>query len=208
MLHHSVCVGTYPKGDAAVDDPFMLIKEASMKVESSPRIKHKSNMAGSEVKHKGRLRPNAAEANGMEQLMTFSSASKPVSRCEGNLNEDLSRLAPKAAVISPHHGPARSAAAASPRSPRRSKGKKTPGQKSPQSPKARKKANLQLPTTSRSPPQHRQSEMSTTRNPIALSNRREMTRTKLNLLKTEKLQLLDETSRQFQQQVVHDYQED
>ena len=66
MLHHSVCVGTYPKGDAAVDDPFMLIKEASKKVESSPRIKHKSNMAGSEVKHKGRLRPNAAEANGME----------------------------------------------------------------------------------------------------------------------------------------------
>jgi hypothetical protein len=70
MLHHSVCVGTCAKGDAAVDDPFMLIQEASKKVESSPRInrdlKHKSNMTSSEVKNKGRPRLNATEANGME----------------------------------------------------------------------------------------------------------------------------------------------
>ena len=66
MLHHSVCVGTCTKGDAAVDDPFMLIQEASKKVESSPRIKHKSNMTSSEVKNKGRPRLNATEANGME----------------------------------------------------------------------------------------------------------------------------------------------
>jgi len=211
MLHHSVCIGTFDdsftKGDADIDNSFMLMKEASKKVDSnntnnnSPRIKQiehigtKPNMTSSEVKNKGRLRLSATEANGMDSLMNYSSVSKHQSKFDGNLNEDLSKLAPKAAVVSPSHGPAKSAAAISPRSPRRSKGKKSPGQRSPQSPKAHKKANLQLPTADHSPLQHHHSKIGTSRNSDALSNRREMTRTKLDLLKTEKLQLLDEVSR-------------
>lgn len=131
FLNKSVCTGTFTKGDADVDNSFRQINEASKKVESSPRIKHKSNMTGSEVKNKARLRFSSTEANGMDQLVNYSSVSKHLSKFDGTLNDDLAKLAPKASIISPSNGPARSAAAASPRSPRRSKGKKSPGQSSP-----------------------------------------------------------------------------